>query len=118
MMYCTKLVDCRAATHHYDCRSQETTLFSLDPAHPEDAFDGETYDPGLDFKRLGRAARAVWMLMRDGQWRTLAMVSDATGYPEASVSARLRDFRKARMGSHTVERRRAHGGLYEYRVVT
>ena len=52
-------------------------------------------------------------------WVTLAELSAAVGAPEASVSARLRDFRKKRYGSHTVEKRRwsAGGATYEYRVL-
>jgi predicted transcriptional regulator len=42
-----------------------------------------------------RQARRVIGCMADGAWRTLAEISAATGDPEASVSARLRDMRKA-----------------------
>ena len=79
-------------------------------------FDGKTYDPELDEVRLGRQVVRVFHLMRDGAWRTLAEIGDLTGDPQASISARLRDYRKPRYG-FVVERRRRNGaGTYEYRL--
>lgn len=78
---------------------------------------GSTYDPWLDRIRLNRQANDVWHAMRDGKWHTLHSLSEQTGHPEASVSARLRDFRKARFGRHTVQRERITGGLFMYRLV-
>lgn len=76
---------------------------------------GATFDPALDADRLGRQARAVWEAMRDGSWHTLRSLSDATGAPESSASARLRDLRRLGL---TVERERvAAAGLWRYRVV-
>lgn len=92
-------------------------LFSYQPAVPPDGDrDGATYDPKLDFAPLNRQQRAVWEVMIDGRWRALQMIADITDYPPASVSARLRDFRKGRFGGHTVERRR-EGRLWLYRLV-
>ena len=83
-------------------------------------FAGETYEPELDRERLGKQFHAVFKLMQDAQWRTLGEIEKQTGYPQASISARLRDFRKKRFGGHVVLRRRrgepAHG-LFEYLVV-
>jgi hypothetical protein len=81
-------------------------------------FSGNTYDPEQDQSRLAVQLVAVREVMRDGRWRTLETISGLVGAPEASVSARLRDLRKARFGSWTVERRRivAGAGLHEYRV--
>jgi len=69
-----------------------------------------------DEKRLGRLLDRVRDLMANGAWRTLREIADACGGSEASVSARLRDFRKAQNGSLTVERRRVTDGMWEYRV--
>jgi hypothetical protein len=80
-------------------------------------FEGNTFDAKLDFSRLARQAARVFDFMCHGDWHTLAEISEATGSPEASVSARLRDFRK--LGC-TVERRRRGpemSGLHEYRVI-
>lgn len=81
-------------------------------------FDGATYDQAQDFTRLNTQLRAVRDLMRDGTWRSLNQIAVATGYPEASLSARLRDLRKLKFGLHTVQRRRAGEGrgTFEYRV--
>ena len=90
-------------------------LFSYSP--PPGPRDGKTFVPTKDEKRLNRQAQAVWNLMLDPIWRTLAEVSLMTKEPEASVSARLRDFRKPAFGSHTVLRRRRSEGTHEYRVI-
>ena len=72
----------------------------------------------LDVTGFGRQHMDVWTLMRDGTWRTLQEISIATGWPEASVSARLRDFRKREYENVNVLRRLRKGEarLYEYRV--
>lgn len=80
-------------------------------------FDGATYEHCRDSARLGRELGRVWDCMKDGRWRKLRDISDATGAPEASVSARLRDLRKERFGSHVVERRYLDRGLWEYRLL-
>lgn len=88
-------------------------------------FDGDTFDARLDGLRLTGQWRVVFLVMRDGVWRTLDEVQEVIAlgggeyYPLQSISARLRDFRKARFGRHTVERRRRgkpSAGLFEYRL--
>jgi len=82
--------------------------------------DGETFDPAHDLKRLNKQATHIFQFMNDQRWHTLTDISRATRYPEASVSARLRDLRKIRFGASTVERRLAHNddsGLWEYRLI-
>ena len=79
--------------------------------------DGATYQPEFDWTRLNRQARAVFECLVDGDWWTLERLHNATGEPEASISARIRDFRKARFGGHKVERMRVCRGLYAYRMV-
>lgn len=81
-----------------------------------DDFDGETYDPDRDHDRLSKSLVAVRDLMLDGSWRTLAAIADSIGSPEASVSARLRDLRKAKFGAYIVDRRYVSKGLWEYHV--
>jgi hypothetical protein len=73
----------------------------------------------LDHGRLAQQRVAVWNFMESGGWHTLAEISAATGAPEASVSARLRDLRKLRFGQHLVEREYVEGsrGLYQYRLI-
>lgn len=80
-------------------------------------FDGATYDHARDGARLNDQTRLVFALMQDGKYRTLAAISAQTGAPEASVSARLRDLRKARFGGHTVNREYLGNGLYQYQLL-
>jgi hypothetical protein len=82
-------------------------------------FDGATYSPEHDEARLTGQNQRVHALMQDGEWRTLEEISSATGAPQASVSARLRDLRKERFGGFIVDRRHRGDpsrGLYEYRL--
>ena len=86
---------------------------------PLPRFDGGTYEHRFDYQRLGKQARAVFVVMRDGHWRTLHEIALATGCPEASISARLRDFRKPKFGGHQVHDRRRDdptSGVWEYRL--
>lgn len=83
-------------------------------------FDGTTYQIESDFARLCRQHRRVHALMRDGRWRTLAEIAGITGDPPASISARLRDFRKQKFGCLRVNRRRRGEptrGLFEYQLL-
>lgn len=83
-------------------------------------FDGRTYEPTHDQARLCSLLDNVRNLMLDGRWRTLGAINRIVGGTEASISARLRDLRKERFGSFTVERRRegeAKRGLFSYRVI-
>ena len=82
-------------------------------------FDGETFELSKDGYRLTTQFVRVLVFMGDHQWHTLRAISEAVGGAEASVSARLRDFRKPRFGGYTVEKRRVGGGrrgLWEYRI--
>jgi hypothetical protein len=79
--------------------------------------NGETYDPIRDGERLRKQLVAVRQAMADHEWHTLYALSLMTGAPEASVSARLRDLRKSKYGSYTVERRHVGNGLWEYRLL-
>ncbi len=81
-------------------------------------FDGKTYSGKLDRARLSRQLDQVRALMLDSEWRTLAEIADVLGFPEASISARLRDLRKRRFGGYRVERHRrtGKGGTWEYAV--
>lgn len=80
-------------------------------------FDGATYDHDQDGVRLSRQFERVRDLMLDGKWRTLREISVLLGFPEASVSARLRDLRKPEFGGFHVEHERISGGLWRYRLI-
>lgn len=81
-------------------------------------FDGETYSRELDQERLSGQLLDVYLELLPGRLVTLAEVSKATGHPEASVSARIRDLRKERFGKHDIRRSRVDGaGLHVYQLV-
>jgi len=77
-------------------------------------FDGETYEPREDHARLTSQLERVKAAMSDRQWWTLEQLVTRCGGTTASVSARVRDLRKAKFGEFTVARRRVDGGLFEY----
>lgn len=82
------------------------------------SFDGATVLQ-IDTPRLAGQLAKVFELMRDGRFRTLAQIASVAGCLETSVSARLRDLRKARFGSHAVVSRQVEGVplVYEYRLI-
>lgn len=86
-----------------------------------------TFDSGVeltvaDHRRLTGQLERVFAVMSDGKWHTVAGVRARIAYqheviePETSISAQLRNLRKAKFGGHTVERRRVDTH-YEYRLV-
>ena len=90
------------------------------PAPKQLKFDGDDYDPVMDQERLTNQFILVREFAKGGHWHTLAEGSEATGAPEASYSAQLRNLRKRRFGGYTVEKRRrgvGRWGLYEYRLL-
>lgn len=81
---------------------------------------GVTFVRSLDLERLNAQHKRVYQVMRDHHWRTLREIAEFTGDPEASVSARLRDFRKEQFGGWWVGRRRRGEdcrGLFEYQLL-
>lgn len=85
-------------------------------------FNGSDYVPELDHARLGKQITDIFNLMKDGQYRTLREIEQATGHPQASCSAQLRHLRKARFGSHTVNKQRRistapEAGIFEYQLL-
>jgi hypothetical protein len=80
-------------------------------------FDGVTINDERDNGRLTKQLDAVrTAMLKWPEWWTLAELSGTTGYPEASVSARLRDLRKAKFGGYDVQRKYVSKGLWAYRV--
>lgn len=90
----------------------QQSLLDWKPPVPTD-IRGDTFDPDRDGARLNAQQKQVYDAAICGDWFTLARLSELTGAPEASVSARLRDFRRFGM---KVERRYIGSGLNEYRL--
>lgn len=76
-----------------------------------------SYDHARDGHRLECQRQRVFDLMSNGEWWSPEQLEAATGYRWASISARTRDFRKARYGGHIVNRRCIGGGCWEYQLV-
>jgi hypothetical protein len=58
----------------------------------------------------------VLALMMDGRTRTITEIARHVGAPEASISARLRDLRKAQFGAWDVKRKKISESTYGYTV--
>ena len=85
---------------------------------------GPSYDERVDGARVRRQMEDIrdYMVYLSNYsepfaWRTLAEISKALDYPEASVSAQLRHLRKERFGAYQVDKRRRTSGTWEYRVL-
>lgn len=81
-------------------------------------FDGATYEPERDRGRLNAQLARVKAAMAGAGPLTLRQISERTGDPEASVSARTRDLKKARFGGHTVRRTYVERGLFTYELLS
>ena len=103
----------RAHESHW---SQKAPPESCGPLFDNAAFSGDDYDEARDRERLTGQIKRIYDLMRDGKWRTLKQIEDATGDPPASISAQLRNLRKVSFGSHVIEREHLGDGLYAYRI--
>lgn len=69
-----------------------------------------------DAARFSSQLAKVRAVMADGAWHTLSELATLCGCSESGASARVRDLRKQRFGSNTIERQRISGGLWEYRL--
>ena len=74
-----------------------------------DEFDGKHYEGKTDKERLARQIKGVHDHISSGAWKTVEEISMATGYPQPSVSAQLRNLRKERFGGLDVQGRYRSG---------
>lgn len=109
---------------HNQCNKHCTFMVMTPYRGLEGRRDGDTFDPEKDEVRLNKQMLEVYYFTKQGEWRTLGWLARNIEWwfkhpiSEASISARLRDFRKPRFGAHTVERRRTDvPGLFEYRLI-
>lgn len=65
---------------------------------------------------LPTAVAAVLAVMQDGKWHSLEELAQLTGFLMTGCSARLRDLRKEKYGSHKIELS-GNEGQYLYRLV-
>lgn len=84
-------------------------------------FDGKTYKPSRDKRRLTSQYTRIFELMKDGAWRTPDEIAAKLGLPRSDgITARMRDYRKPRNGAHEVNTRHrgdVRRGLVEYQLV-
>ncbi len=78
---------------------------------------GETFERKRDRRRLDGQALRVFEAIKDGKWYTLQQIALAAKCPEASASARLRDFRRPEFLNAKVEREYVSNGLHKYRLI-
>lgn len=93
-----------------------TTLIDFTEAAMSRELAGQATGDPADAVRLSGQLAAVYDLMSDGGWWTLAELAGRVNASTQSVSARLRDLRKPFAGSHTVQREKIGGGLFRYRM--
>jgi hypothetical protein len=79
------------------------------------SFEGATYDEALDYDRLSTQINDVLNSMLDEEWHKMQDIAIAITAPEPSVSAQIRNLRKAKHGGYVIHRRRT-GNTYEYRL--
>lgn len=78
------------------------------------------WEDRFDKMRIRGQRRRVFDLLYQRRWYTLHEAAQALpDDSEAGISARIRDFRKARYGGFDVQRRRRRegGGTWEYRIL-
>lgn len=97
------------------------STFALTPIDPAFAFAGAAYDRARDADRLLTQMQAIREHASDRRWRTLnrlcvelMRVYPHLGFPEASVSAQLRNLKKL---GYRLDRRHLCRGLFEYRLL-
>jgi hypothetical protein len=96
---------------------EQQDLLAWTPPDPLPA-GGSTYVPARDSCRLSKQAQRVYDVMKSGEWYTPAELEAATGDGWASLSARIRDWRKTEFNMHgTVEREYVRRGLFRYRLL-
>ncbi len=80
-------------------------------------FDGNYYNEKNDKVRLTKQLQGVYNCIRSGSWQTVQEIADITNYPQASISAQLRNLRKERFGGMDVEGRYRSGTrIFEYKL--
>ena len=79
-------------------------------------FDGITYVASRDQARLSGQLAKVRSILADRQWHTLEELAEKSGGSVASASARIRDLRKAKFGSSTIDRKYFTNGVWHYRM--
>lgn len=110
---------CDFLEDYYESFSSKITRGTQEENNLDDPhFDGAAVEKKLDQERLTKGIFRVFDFMHAGHWLTIQEIARGAEVPENSASAHMRSLRKARWGSHTVERMRVtESGLFKYRLV-
>ena len=68
-------------------------------------------------RTLGGQMRRVFDAINDGEWHTLADIEAQTGDKIKSISAQLRNLRKAEGGAYKIIKRERAESVFEYRLI-
>ena len=68
-------------------------------------------------ERMDSRNKAIFKVMKNEKWFTLKEINELTGYPSATASAGIRDFRKSQFGSNIVEKNYLGKGIYQYKLI-
>jgi hypothetical protein len=100
-------------------REEQRRISDMQKIWETNEFKGSDFIKEVDGNRLEKQITVITRLMKDGMWRTLQEIESKLGYPQASISAQLRNLRKESFGGHTVDKKRRgkeSKGLFEYRL--
>jgi len=81
-------------------------------------FDGKHFDAEKDQARLTAQMKGIYKVLQGAKvWMTVAEIEGETDYPQPSISAQLRNMRKAKFGSLDVRGRYRQGTrIFEYKL--
>lgn len=102
---------------------EQLSLLSYEPPKFAVDFKGETFNSSFDGDRLNGQQKRVHDVMLNAEWLTLREIADRADCPEASASARFRDFRNDEYLTQFFisESRRLPGadrsGIWQYRLL-
>lgn len=92
----------------------------MDTGQPKTLFDDQPAAARPPRKELtGQILSLYTVLKQSDDWLTILEIQEQTGHPQNSISANLRNLRKAEFHSHNVVGRRRAGwseGSWEYRL--
>jgi hypothetical protein len=86
------------------------------PEGKHHSFDADCFGYTVDYRELKGQIKAVFDLMKDGEYRTLELIGEEIGKTALrSIGASLRNLRRPRYGGYIVERR-GKGKTCEYAI--
>lgn len=104
-----------------DRKRTNPTRWKAARAVPQSQFPGKDIDIEFDEERLRGLQSAVYIVMKDGKYRTFSEIKSETKKgSETGIAATLRGFRHKSRGAHIVNKRRRGDpkkGVWEYQLI-